>query len=264
MIPPKVGLAVRVVAGKHTGKVGVVAELLKGGWIRVRCKDGTVVSTQGRSSLEPFVASPERQPLRERSTNDRAAEELEAQRLSALKREAARVAKLREAARALRLEKERANDRDRADDRANEQPTDKERDRLRYEQFRRQQRQKNYERFRPPPPRRDDDRTRFWNADEARRQAQDRKYFDQARGWPHDKLAKALHYRILDVRPSAKTPEIKAKYKELARRHHPDKQCHDLSKATERMAKINEAFAVLRDTVSRKAYQKAFLSGKAL
>ena len=62
------------------------------------------------------------------------------------------------------------------------------------------------------------------------------------------------YYRILGVLDDAEDIVIKAAYRALAQRYHPDKWQGDPAEATRRMAEINAAYAVLSDTVKRAAY----------
>jgi hypothetical protein len=64
-------------------------------------------------------------------------------------------------------------------------------------------------------------------------------------------------YRVLDVRHDAHPDEIKRRWRELAREHHPDRAAHDgaeRDRLTTRMARINAAYDVLRDPVRRARY----------
>jgi curved DNA-binding protein CbpA len=64
-------------------------------------------------------------------------------------------------------------------------------------------------------------------------------------------------YRVLDVRHDAPAEEIKRRWRELAREHHPDRAAHDgaeRDRLTTRMARINAAYDVLRDPVRRARY----------
>ena len=64
-------------------------------------------------------------------------------------------------------------------------------------------------------------------------------------------------YRVLDVRHDASTEEIKARWRELAREHHPDRAGADTEEReqlTTRMARINAAYDVLSDPVRRARY----------
>ena len=62
------------------------------------------------------------------------------------------------------------------------------------------------------------------------------------------------YYRILGVLDDAEDIVIRAAYRALAQRYHPDKWQGDQAEATRRMAEINAAYAVLSDTVKRATY----------
>ena len=64
------------------------------------------------------------------------------------------------------------------------------------------------------------------------------------------------HYAVLGVSPSAEDVVIRAAYRALAQRYHPDKWGGDPKVANERMAEINAAFAVLSDAGKRKDYDQ--------
>jgi len=64
-------------------------------------------------------------------------------------------------------------------------------------------------------------------------------------------------YRVLDVRHDASAEEIKRRWRELAREHHPDRAGTDSverRRLTTRMARINAAYDVLSDPVRRARY----------
>lgn len=64
-------------------------------------------------------------------------------------------------------------------------------------------------------------------------------------------------YRVLDVRHDASPEELKARWRELAREHHPDRAGADRDerkRLTTRMARINAAYDVVRDPVRRARY----------
>lgn len=63
------------------------------------------------------------------------------------------------------------------------------------------------------------------------------------------------YYAILGVVPNAEDIVIKAAYKALAQRYHPDRN-PDSPDAAKRMAEINEAYQVLSDPPQRKAYDQ--------
>lgn len=62
------------------------------------------------------------------------------------------------------------------------------------------------------------------------------------------------YYRILGVLDDAEDIVIKAAYRALAQRYHPDKWQGDPAEAIRRMADINAAYAVLSDPAKRVAY----------
>ena len=62
------------------------------------------------------------------------------------------------------------------------------------------------------------------------------------------------HYATLGLLPSADDVVVKAAYKALAQKHHPDKHKTHKELHTQRMADINAAFAALGTKVKRKAY----------
>lgn len=61
------------------------------------------------------------------------------------------------------------------------------------------------------------------------------------------------YYKILGVSKSAGAKEIREAYRKLAFEYHPDRN-KDNPQASERMKIVNEAYAVLSDTVKRKEY----------
>src|SRR5215469_3478857 len=64
------------------------------------------------------------------------------------------------------------------------------------------------------------------------------------------------YYKALGVSKSAKPAEIKAAYRKLARKYHPDANKGDAS-AEERFKEISEAYSVLSDEKRRKEYDEA-------
>ncbi len=62
------------------------------------------------------------------------------------------------------------------------------------------------------------------------------------------------YYRILGVLDDAEDIVIRAAYRALAQRYHPDKWQGDAAEATRRMTEINAAYAVLSDPAKRAAY----------
>lgn len=63
------------------------------------------------------------------------------------------------------------------------------------------------------------------------------------------------YYDVLGVTKYATQEEIKNKFRELAKKTHPDKTKTD---SEEKMAKINKAYEVLSDEKNRKTYDKYF------
>ena len=64
------------------------------------------------------------------------------------------------------------------------------------------------------------------------------------------------YYKILNVSSSAKADEIKKAYHALAKKYHPDVNKNSKS-AEEKLKKINEAYAVLKNTQKRRAYDQS-------
>jgi curved DNA-binding protein CbpA len=62
------------------------------------------------------------------------------------------------------------------------------------------------------------------------------------------------YYRILGVLDDAEDIVIRAAYKALAQRYHPDKWTGSKDEANKRMSEINEAYGVLSDPLKRKQY----------
>ena len=69
-------------------------------------------------------------------------------------------------------------------------------------------------------------------------------------------MAVSNHYDTLGLLPTADDVVIKAAYKALAQKHHPDKHKTHKELHTQRMADINAAFAVLGPKAKRKAYDE--------
>jgi curved DNA-binding protein CbpA len=64
-------------------------------------------------------------------------------------------------------------------------------------------------------------------------------------------------YAALEIRHDASDAQIKRRWRELAREHHPDRAAGDSdeqARLTARMARINAAYDVLRDPIRRGAY----------
>lgn len=65
------------------------------------------------------------------------------------------------------------------------------------------------------------------------------------------------YYAILGILPGAEDVVIRAAYKALAQRYHPDRFDGDREEGYQRMAEINEAYQVLSDSASHDEYDKA-------
>jgi DnaJ-class molecular chaperone len=66
------------------------------------------------------------------------------------------------------------------------------------------------------------------------------------------------YYKILGVLDDAEDIIIRAAYKALAQRYHPDKWTGDKNSATQKMAEINEAYEILSDSAKRKNYDSQY------
>lgn len=64
------------------------------------------------------------------------------------------------------------------------------------------------------------------------------------------------YYAILGIVPTAEDVVIRAAWKALAQRYHPDRFSGNLAEAHARMAEINEAYNILSNPEQRKAYDK--------
>lgn len=69
-------------------------------------------------------------------------------------------------------------------------------------------------------------------------------------------MTTADHYSVLGVSPSADEVVIRAAYRALAQRYHPDKWQGDPTVATQKMAEINAAYAVLSDREKKREYDQ--------
>jgi len=68
-------------------------------------------------------------------------------------------------------------------------------------------------------------------------------------------MTTGAHYRRLGVSPDATAEQIRAAYREAARRHHPDaRAARGSAGSDDEMAAINEAWRVLSDPVARARY----------
>lgn len=71
------------------------------------------------------------------------------------------------------------------------------------------------------------------------------------------------YYRTLGILDDAEEIIVKAAYRALAQRYHPDKWSGDQSDATKRMSEINEAYGVLSDSNKRTQYDRDFFKFKS-
>lgn len=71
------------------------------------------------------------------------------------------------------------------------------------------------------------------------------------------------YYRTLGVLDDAEDFIIRAAYKALAQRYHPDKWKGDPQEANKRMSDINEAYDVLSDSTKRKKYDEEYFRNRA-
>jgi hypothetical protein len=77
-------------------------------------------------------------------------------------------------------------------------------------------------------------------------------------------MAKVDYYRVLGLQPTATREEVRRAYRRLARRLHPDvdPERKDEARATQRMVRLNEAYAVLADPARRAAYDAQRLASR--
>ena len=64
------------------------------------------------------------------------------------------------------------------------------------------------------------------------------------------------YYAILGVLPTAEEVVVRAAYRALAQRYHPDRYEGDKQEANRKMAEINEAYAILSDADRRREYDE--------
>ena len=70
------------------------------------------------------------------------------------------------------------------------------------------------------------------------------------------------YYKILGILDDAEDIIIRAAYKALAQKYHPDKWRGDVNEANLRMAEINEAYQVLSDKDSKEKYDEEYFSNR--
>lgn len=69
-------------------------------------------------------------------------------------------------------------------------------------------------------------------------------------------------YRVLNLPIDASTVDVHAAYRELARRHHPDRSSDPGAAA--RMVELNEAYSWLKDETRRRKYDRRFVVSEPL
>jgi curved DNA-binding protein CbpA len=70
------------------------------------------------------------------------------------------------------------------------------------------------------------------------------------------------YYQILGVLEDAEDIVIRAAYKVLAQKYHPDKWSGSKEEATQRMSEINQAYGTLSDVNRRKSYDETLIRGE--
>src|SRR5262245_55841172 len=68
-------------------------------------------------------------------------------------------------------------------------------------------------------------------------------------------MAKRCYYEVLEVQRTASDAELKAAYRKLAMKHHPDRNPGDKD-CEHRFKELNEAYDVLKDGDKRAAYDR--------
>eukprot|EP00752_Nemacystus_decipiens_P011051 g9817.t1 len=79
----------------------------------------------------------------------------------------------------------------------------------------------------------------------------------QAEGLDIEQIAQRDLYDVLELPPGASVLDVKAAYRKLARKWHPDKNPDDTQTAQSKFAEIAEAYEVLSDDTSRQLYDHA-------
>lgn len=65
------------------------------------------------------------------------------------------------------------------------------------------------------------------------------------------------HYQLLEVSPQASAAELRQAFRHLSKRYHPDTTSLPAAQAREAFARLRQAYAVLADPDSRRAYDTA-------
>ena len=74
-------------------------------------------------------------------------------------------------------------------------------------------------------------------------------------------MAEETYYELLQVQPTADVEVIRAAYRSLARRYHPDQNPSPSAEATTK--RLNEAWEVLSDPAKRAEYDRQFAAGSS-
>lgn len=67
------------------------------------------------------------------------------------------------------------------------------------------------------------------------------------------------HYQLLELSPQASATELRQAFRNLSKRYHPDTTSLPAAEAREAFARLRQAYAVLADPDSRRAYDAALL-----
>lgn len=67
------------------------------------------------------------------------------------------------------------------------------------------------------------------------------------------------HYQLLELSPQASASELRQAFRNLSKRYHPDTTSLPPAEAREAFTRLRQAYAVLADPVSRRAYDAALL-----
>ncbi|CAN0453305.1 unnamed protein product, partial [Ectocarpus sp. 12 AP-2014] len=76
----------------------------------------------------------------------------------------------------------------------------------------------------------------------------------QAESLDIEQIAQRDLYAVLELEPGAAASDVKAAYRKLAKKWHPDKNPDDTQTAQSKFAEIAEAYEVLSDDSSRQLY----------
>ena len=74
-------------------------------------------------------------------------------------------------------------------------------------------------------------------------------------------MVEESYYELLQVQPTADVEVIRAAYRSLARRYHPDQNPSPSAEATTK--RLNKAWEVLSDPAKRAEYDKTFAAGSS-